>query len=446
MAEIGPSPFVWLQFDEQGELIAEAGDDPVVDLMKVVADPAITDLVVLSHGWQNDLPDALALYTRLWKNTCHALSAKGRDPAAFAVAGVLWPSKKFDAQYDGAEAMIVLQDAAGVRAVDDGGVGPSKVDDQRFAEGLAVLETLIGEAAEPVIAAARKAADEPDDDSAFIFFKTAKDALGYADDEEDVELRADALSFANLRDGRAQDLLSRYGIAFRVNLAPNTGKTVSLGSEVASIFAGPRSAVLWALNKLTYYTMKKRAGTVGEALSAKVLGQLVPDRALRLHLVGHSFGGRLVTASVAQLAVPANVTLASVTLLEAAYSHNGLTQGVGSFSAAVGKPKGPFTITHTHNDLACTIAYPLASRLAGQAISGLGDANDPYGSMGANGPQGIKNGIDICDPATFQLRSGSINTVLADGFIVRTAESDAHNNVYNEQCGRLLAEAICTPF
>ena len=45
---------------------------------------------------------------------------------------------------------------------------------------------------------------------------------------------------------------------------------------------------------------------------------------IRLHLVGHSFGGRLVTA--AAHAFPADTPAVTITLLQAAYSHNGLAQ------------------------------------------------------------------------------------------------------------------------
>lgn len=66
--------------------------------------------------------------------------------------------------------------------------------------------------------------------------------------------------------------------------------------------------------------------------------------------------------------------------------------------------------------------------------------------MGANGPQGLAgNEIVICDPATFALRPGVVNSVLADTFIVKTATSDAHNNVATAMCGKLVAAALIAP-
>jgi hypothetical protein len=48
---------------------------------------------------------------------------------------------------------------------------------------------------------------------------------------------------------------------------------------------------------------------------------------------------------------------------------------------------GPVIITHTKNDRAVGIAYPLASRITRDQAAALGDQNDPYGGMGRNGAQ-----------------------------------------------------------
>ena len=447
MTTLGPSPFVWLQFDEQGKLKDNDGTDARADLAAALATPGVTDLVVLSHGWQNDLPDALKLYTTLWGNSCAALAGRGRDPAKIVVAGVLWPSKIFDADYDGAQAMVAQQDAAGALAVRDVDALPGDVGDAAFAAGLDIFADFVGgpEAA-TAIAAAKAASGSYQEGAAYDFFQKAKTALGFDSPtgHADSELSQDAALFAKAdTSAGADDLLTQFSVPFTLDVEPGTGAAQGLGTAVSSVFQGARSAVLWALNKLTYYTMKNRAGVVGVALADTVLSTLAPATDLRLHLIGHSFGGRLVTAAVSRLVVPGKVTLASVTLLEAAYSHNGLTAGKGPFAAVVGKPKGPLSITHTHNDLACTVAYPLASRVSGDVAQALGDASDPYGAMGANGPQGLAAGtVVICDSQTFALQSGVINTILADGFIVKTATSDAHNNVTNPTCGKLVAAAI----
>jgi hypothetical protein len=110
----------------------------------------------------------------------------------------------------------------------------------------------------------------------------------------------------------------------------------------------------------------------------------------------------------------------------------------------VGKPTGPIVITHTHNDLACTLAYALASRLSRDIATGIGDASDEFGAMGANGPQKLQPGLAEPDDTTqaFAPKRGKVNTFLADVFIVKTPSTDAHNNVTNPTVGRLLAKTI----
>ncbi|WP_016879880.1 MULTISPECIES: hypothetical protein [Rhodococcus] len=86
--------------------------------------------------------------------------------------------------------------------------------------------------------------------------------------------------------------------------------------------------------------------------------------------------------------------LLSLALLQAAFSHNGLAQRFdgqhdGAFRAVLAEHhvNGPVLVTHTKNDLAVGVAYPLASRIAHDNAAALGDHNDPYGGMGRNGAQ-----------------------------------------------------------
>jgi hypothetical protein len=81
-----------------------------------------------------------------------------------------------------------------------------------------------------------------------------------------------------------------------------------------------------------------------------------------------------------------------MTLLQAAFSHNGFAlefdgRRNGFFRDVVAKGRivGPIVITHTVNDRAVGIAYPIASRIARQDSSDLGDEDDIYGGIGRNG-------------------------------------------------------------
>ena len=78
--------------------------------------------------------------------------------------------------------------------------------------------------------------------------------------------------------------------------------TTSAGGAagLGDIFSGIKSGAIRFLNYLAYYEMKKRAGTVGQKGVAPLLDRLA-DHVQRIHLVGHSFGCRVVTAAAATL-------------------------------------------------------------------------------------------------------------------------------------------------
>ncbi len=143
------------------------------------------------------------------------------------------------------------------------------------------------------------------------------------------------------------------------------------------------------LNVTTYYTMKERAGAIGRSgVKALLAETFAAHPELRAHLVGHSFGGRLVT-SLAN-ALDRGTQARTLTLLEAAYSHYGLSadfrgRGPGAFRHIIdGKTvRGTISITHSVHDWAVGLAYPIASAIAHQTGSAIGDASDLYGGMGA---------------------------------------------------------------
>ena len=83
---------------------------------------------------------------------------------------------------------------------------------------------------------------------------------------------------------------------------------------------------------------------------------------------------------------------------------------------------GPIIITHTKNDTAVGIAYPLASRIAIQKAAALGDENDPYGGMGRNGAQQTAEADGHATTlgavgATYNFAPGKVYNLLADDFI-----------------------------
>jgi hypothetical protein len=122
---------------------------------------------------------------------------------------------------------------------------------------------------------------------------------------------------------------------------------------------------------------------------------------MKVHIAGHSFGGRVVTAATDGPTGTPPIQPETMTLLQAAFSHNGfahLYDGVhdGFFRAVVTskKVKGPVLITCSKQDTAVGIAYPIASLLSGVTAAALGDKNDPFGGLGRNGAQKTPEAVD----------------------------------------------------
>lgn len=402
----------------------------------------LTDLLVFAHGWNNDMADARNLYTHL-ENSIEAVapSVPGIAGRQLGVVRVYWPSKKFaDADLipgGGAASATGANDAALIRALeelkhDPMRLGGTEIDAARAANVDRAI-ALVGELdasfeAQREFVLRIRAVLNPDeahpDDGSSEFFTREPDVLFDRFREPiPVALEAGEGGVASVSDG---------GAAF-----------------LGDLLEGAQAAARRIANFATYYQMKTRAGTVGQHGLAPLLVRVRDRRPdLPLHLVGHSFGGRLVTAAGAGL--PANTEKVTMTLLQAAFSHNGLGQQFdqqhdGAFRTVLDDRRisGPILITHTKNDLAVGIAYPLASRIAMDQAAALGDANDPYGGMGRNGaqftPEVSTAETDLRDDAndsTYTFARGSVFNLLADQYIAD------HGAVTGRQVANALLHAV----
>jgi len=162
---------------------------------------------------------------------------------------------------------------------------------------------------------------------------------------------------------------------------------------------------------------------------------------VRIHLVGHSFGCRLVTSAVACAGKP----VASMTLLQAAFSHYSFSPDfdrkhkAGGFRDVIakGKVNGPILISHTIKDKAVGLAYAIASRVARQNASAVGDANDPYGGLGRNGAQKTPEAVagDLLVSTAVYSFGRKIYNLKADTIIL------AHSDIVKPEIANALLQA-----
>ena len=368
-------PYFEIEAGTDGSLLAPAELQQVVGFLTSHAG-AVKDLFVMSHGWNNDMNDARSLYERFFTEVCNVIAshaAAGVSAAQCAVVGILWPSKKF------ADSSVI---PGGAAAVDN---------DAALLAALDHLAEAAGPEAAGRIAAAKAAVptleDNPAAQRAFVdSLRPLVPATG--DPEEGAQL------LFSMPGDDMLDLLAKPvpTPAASADSDADSGDIEGGAQGLSSFFSDIKTGAMRLLNVTTYYIMKDRAGAVGRGAVAQALNTIQGAfPALRIHLIGHSFGCRVVTSAVAAAAHP----VASMTLLQAAFSHNSFspdfddTHKPGGFRSVVeeGKVAGPIAISHTVKDEAVGLAYAIASRLARQNASAIGDANDPYGGLGRNGAQ-----------------------------------------------------------
>ena len=411
--------------------------------------PKVDDLILISHGWNNDVDDARTLYAAIFASVANAWSAAGLTPAdqtKTAILALYWPSKKFD------ESDLIPGGAAAVQdpvPVDYGAAITAQIANLKDAFGQfdAAQQTLLDRAGAQVPLLDTEAAQ-----NAYVAALAA--LFPSTTDEADPGLDASKGGFVD-RSGAdiLADIQAQLGLA---QAAPATGggadpiddDTPSTSAGAAAGFnpiAGVQQAANLLLNLTTYYVMKERAGTVGQMGAAPlVVAALAANPALRVHLVGHSFGGRLVT-SLAN-ALPKGVQVQTIALLQAAYSHYGFASAPADGSRPVGafrdviaqnKVRDIIQITHSCHDWAVGAAYPIASFIARDTASAVpinvpGTANSPWGGMGASGAQQTAEAFDDT-----LLDGNAAYAALPSGKLIRNLTGDAfiagHGNVDGPQ-------------
>ncbi|MGW5231064.1 thiamine pyrophosphate-dependent enzyme [Streptomyces nodosus] len=292
------SPYWELTFDADGDV-----DGPERDrLLTEVSRRGVRDLLLFAHGWNDDRSGATLLYDRFF-----APVPSLAPVARLGYAGVIWPSMMFADEpipdFPSSPAAV----APASPRLDD---GSRQALLRVFPDRATVLDRI-----------ARLLERQPDDGASLEEFGRLVREL--------VEVPARGPQARCAEDtrvpgaaGPGPEMLRGETARVCRDFAGALGQVAGGGAEEFSLT--PKG--LWdgareLLRQATYYAMKRRAGAVGERGLGPVLGRLAQTApGVRVHLVGHSFGARLV--SFALRGLPDGVrTVKSVTLLQGAFSH-----------------------------------------------------------------------------------------------------------------------------
>ena len=393
MSEIAGLPFWEMHFDENGN--AKHFMDDV--------GTGVTDLFVFAHGWNNDFNDAKDLYTRYFEVMADVLITHGGRPGvAVGVAGVFWPS------------ILWPDDEPQRESTGMASFGPVEKD-----WTVEMKKAYSNEDQLKAIDRMRELIDQqPNDEQSFSEFQSLLRVIAPKNIESEDSGEAAILDEDPLK---VFEALS--------DLAP-----ASRSGQAGLLDAGSRAwgGAQEAARVATYWTMKDRAGVVGERGLGAALRRLPAN--LRIHLVGHSFGARLV--SFALKANPTNVK--SVFLLQGAFSHYAFADSLpyepgqgGALKGMSSRVDGPILVSHSKFDSANCERYPVASWIMRQAAAGITD--DPkWMAMGADGAQAV-NAINIPFDAvgcSYTFKKGSFVNLDGNHIITKGGwPSGAHSDI-----------------
>ncbi|WP_250401649.1 serine-threonine protein kinase [Streptomyces cellostaticus] len=424
MADPGMSvtPYWELTFDADGDVDGSERDR----LRAGVGDRGVRDLIVFAHGWNNDRSGATALYRRFFA------PVPGLAPRArIGYVGVVWPSMRFCDEPIGDLPRSVAAQAA-----------PGAVLDRDTRRALAAA---FPGRADVLDRLARLLDERPAGDGGLAEFGRLVRLL--------VEPGPGAPEVADLPEEDGPVLFRQDPAAACAELA---GALAGLDPAEGFTLPNPWNGAKELLRQATYYTMKRRAGTVGEHGLGPVLGRLAAAApGVRVHLVGHSFGGRLV--SFALRGLPAGVrAVKSVTLLQGAFSHYAFAARLphdpdraGALSGRQRRIDGPLVCCYSRFDSALATFYPLASRCADddRSVGGLALGRmlgERWGAMGHDGVQGVPGTGTLTLAAALRgplPASGCVNVDAAAVVRRGGAPSGAHSDIAHPELARVVLAA-----
>ena len=226
--------------------------------------------------------------------------------------------------------------------------------------------------------------------------------------------------------------------------APNTGDAQSMGSMFSGLWSGAKQA----LRVASYYEMKNRAGVVGQQGLGPLIGELqAAQPGLRVNLMGHSFGGRLVAFTLAGLpasAVGEASPVKSLLLIQAAFSHFAFADPMpipsphkkGALADFRDRVDGPLLCTFSAFDLAVGRWYPASSMINGDDAQSTNDLTYRWGAMGHDGYQGAGTEELVLEAVgkPYAVEKGKVYRLKSDAIICSTAgQFGAHSDINHDE-------------
>jgi hypothetical protein len=416
-----PLPHWEVSFDEQGRPNQGEADRLLAEL----PGRDLTDLFVFAHGWNSDRGQARRLYDLYFGQVPDQL-ARGGGAARAGWVGVVWPSKRWadepEPTADTGGGAAGLGDAPAAPPAD-----PALVEDLKDVFGGDDQRRALDELA-------RLLATRPEDPAALARFQAlmgelsaSPDAAPAGEDQGETALLSDD----------PEAVFGRFADA-----VPETGEggAAGLGDAFGRLWKGAKEA----LRQLTYFEMKKRAGVVGRQGLGPLVGRVAQaDPEVRVHLIGHSFGARLVSFALAGLPDPDRSPVRSLYLLQGAFSHFAFADALpmdrsrgGALKGMAARVDGPLVASFSVHDTAVGKLYPLASLSSGDDAAALEDQLFRWGGMGHDGAQAVQATVAALGPvgSGYPFQPGRFVNLDGNAVITRgRPPAGAHSDVFHPE-------------
>lgn len=426
-----------IAFDENGVERPEADGSRMSEtIRRRIREDDVTDVFFTSHGWKGDIPAAIEQYDA-WVAAMAGLSidrllVSARRPSFKPlVVGLHWPSLPW-----GDEAVEESRTSGMLGAADD-------LDAQVETYAKRIADTPRARTAiRRILAAARtdsgRMSRETLEDYATLFAESGLGSGGVdrpGSDQEGFDPAAIRTEYEATQ-GAAAESVHVLGWKDKV-----------------------KDAVLSPLRQLSFWKMKDRARLFGETGGHALLVALqTAAPAARFHLMGHSFGCIVVSATVTGGAgsAPLPRPVDSLFLVQGALS---LWSYSGDIPYAKGTPgyfhrivkqrlvRGPIVTTRSTFDTAVGRFYPMGAKLKQQLTLAPEKVKFPeYGGVGAFGLQGVANAVDgVMRDARFayEFRNGTIYNLESSG-IIRNGDgaSGAHSDIAHPEVAHVFWAAV----
>ncbi|MBW7901794.1 MAG: hypothetical protein H3C26_09970 [Rhodocyclaceae bacterium] len=365
----GPAPLpgisleTWIvRFDKHGGNTSP--DTPQVLLDRLAATPD-SPVIVFSHGWNNNDKYATERYAKFLANLQTHFSTHGGSARPPIFVGLRWPSMWFPFDKAPAAAGMANAEAVGLAQLKEELAEELLEADRRRFRALADLprlsESEVGELAD--------------------LFGPSLQSLGAADIEGAEASGIDRKSLlATLQALQADRDSPADGGAVR-------GKDWYVDT-------------LFPLRVLSVFVMKNRAGMVGRQGVSRLVRDILRKSRGPLHLIGHSYGAKVVLAAVAAQSLPRKVD--SLLLLQPAISYLCFAEKVperglpGAYRIALSRTAGSVAATFSRWDSSLHWFYhrimwmkndPGELDVAAEALDAAGAPPNRFAALGGYGPR-----------------------------------------------------------